>query len=364
MLHGSAAKVRKVGGPTNSNIRRLDPLVYQPSHVSSHAVTLPHTNATSKIQNQHVVQSAGVACPLALASCSDADYPFLPTAGNSGNQKAAQPEAIPCNVNATVQSKAGVHYSNPYASHENRGVQETAQTKADSIAIASIGIDRHGDSFAGAQTVAARIGDGAPLLTHSRAESVVQSITFTGPRGSTSIVTYNTHSGIQQGLDPIAIAKAQLIVSSSNEEATKQAPRSQIANEPNCSFQRADASKILVQRMVMGPNILTVVHHMELQMASQHDLSVPPFATAHSLPPLEARASVAEPQITSQLAGSSNLQQSGLMVQVVTGELKQPEFWTKGPFAPEQGDFYSSGAAVLAELRACIVVFGAAVLNI
>ncbi|KAA8550039.1 hypothetical protein F0562_001723, partial [Nyssa sinensis] len=318
MLHGSAAKVRKVGGPTNSNIRRLDPLVYQPSHVSSHAVTLPHTNATSKIQNQHVVQSAGVACPLALASCSDADYPSLPTAGNSGNQKAAQPEAIPCNVNATVQSKAGVHYSNPYASHENRGVQETAQTKADSIAIASIGVDRHGDSFAGAQTIAARIGDGAPLLTHSRAESVVQSITFTD----------NIHYGLQQ-----------IPLKGTDIPPTTEVHPSHVSLG-NVNGLSVDAS------------------------ASQHDLSVPPFATAHSLPPLEARASVAEPQITSQLAGSSNLQQSGLMVQVVTGELKQPEFWTKGPFAPEQGDFYSSGAAVLAELRACIVVFGAAVLNI
>ncbi|KAA8535796.1 hypothetical protein F0562_030803 [Nyssa sinensis] len=253
----------------------LDPLVYHPSHASSHAVTLPHTNATSKIQNQHVVQSAGVACPLALASCSDGDYPSLPTAGNSGNQKAAQPAAIPCNTNAVVQTRVGVHYSNPYTSHENRGVQETVQTKADSIAIASIGVDRHGDSFTGAQTVAAHIGNEAPLLTHSRAESMVQSITFTGiqqnpstavieadvsagirshrglqpnkadisvgihscanngapslihpasligPRGSTSLVTYNSHSGIQQGLDPTAITKAQLIVSSSNDEVTK-----------------------------------------------------------------------------------------------------------------------------------------------
>ncbi|KAA8538781.1 hypothetical protein F0562_025473 [Nyssa sinensis] len=67
-----------------------------------------------------------------------------------------------------------------------------------------------------------------------------------GERGPNFLVNEKEASSLQQGLDPTAIAKAQLILFSSNVEATKQAPLGQIANESNYSFQRADASKIVV----------------------------------------------------------------------------------------------------------------------
>ncbi|KAA8525794.1 hypothetical protein F0562_007649 [Nyssa sinensis] len=78
--------------------------------------------------------------------------------------------------------------------------------------------------------------------------------------------------------------------------------------------------------MVMGPNILTVVRHMEHQM----DLSVPPIAEAHSLPPLEAGVSVAELQLTSQPAEPSNLQHNSVLItenslRDVGQKLDQPE---------------------------------------
>ncbi|KAA8524201.1 hypothetical protein F0562_010624 [Nyssa sinensis] len=87
----------------------------------------------------------------------------------------------------------------------------------------------------------------------------------------------------EKDLDPTAIAKGQLTVSSSNEEAI-----------------------------------------------NQLDLSVLPTVEAHSLPPLEAGVNTTELHLTSQPAGPSNLQHSGVTItenslRDVGQKLDQPE---------------------------------------
>ncbi|KAA8525791.1 hypothetical protein F0562_007646 [Nyssa sinensis] len=191
-------------------------------------------------------------------------------------------------------------------------------------------------------------------------------------------------SGLQKDSDhsvkvtALPIDSSPNILSSSNVEATKQAPLGQTVNVSNCSFQRADASKIIVQQNGNGAQypdrcashrtsngyapLLTDNFHYGLQQlplkgtdippttevhpsyvslgnvnrlpvdasACQHDLSVPPIAEAHSLPPLEAGASVVELQLTSQPAGPSNLQHNSVTitensVRDVGQKLDQPE---------------------------------------